>query len=280
MVFVSLKSFLDGPYGHTCSSLSRAICLEKLGTNAVSIMVTPATLSTSKCPGNHAVFSTYNRRKSGSPSINVHSERRFSLPMKPQTQEDTVIVMYLMDHMFGHKWILRKSFCDYQQFRKDVGTIMSDCHAFQCCGPLRRTVKSTMYKHSRRSSWQSKLTYSITHSNIMEEFLSDLLVALDRDCQCDNTIRSRTLLFAFLNITTQRQKNARKLLDNFYRPDIEKELESHIACRICLDPLTCTKNPIQLPCQHIFHHECIYHWLLSAPSCPVCRCVLTQSNSS
>lgn len=274
MVFVSLRSFLDEPNESTCMSLARAICREKLGTNVVSIMVTPATLTAVKC---HAGAVTHSRRKSVSPPVNLSTERRFSLPMRPQTHVDTQFVMYLMDHMFGHKWILRKSFCDYQQFRKDMEMIMGDCRSFECCGPLRRTVKSPMYKHSRRHSWQTKLTYSFTHTNIMEEFLNDLLVALNRDCQCDNTIRSQALVYSFLDITAQRQENAHKLLKNFFHSDNGNELEPQIACRICLDSLTDTKSSIRLPCQHMFHHECINHWLISSPSCPVCRCSLKYS---
>ncbi|RLN06498.1 hypothetical protein BBJ28_00020213 [Nothophytophthora sp. Chile5] len=49
-------------------------------------------------------------------------------------------------------------------------------------------------------------------------------------------------------------------------------------CMICLDDVDNTHEhneednaPIELPCKHTFHRECIFEWLLFQYHCPVCR---------
>ena len=47
-------------------------------------------------------------------------------------------------------------------------------------------------------------------------------------------------------------------------------------CYICYDGLGL--RPLeQLPCGHLFHHDCLWRWLsdMSNPNCPVCRHNLT-----
>ena len=56
--------------------------------------------------------------------------------------------------------------------------------------------------------------------------------------------------------------------------DIDDDDEDEITCMICLEPfeigdkVTWSK---QMKCRHIFHHECIYPWLLKNEECPCCR---------
>ena len=49
------------------------------------------------------------------------------------------------------------------------------------------------------------------------------------------------------------------------------------SCAVCLVQLDSAKpsSPLQsLPCQHVFHSECIGEWLRQSLTCPVCRCVV------
>ena len=49
------------------------------------------------------------------------------------------------------------------------------------------------------------------------------------------------------------------------------------SCAVCLVQLDSAKpsSPLQsLPCQHVFHSECIAEWLRQSLTCPVCRCVV------
>eukprot|EP00750_Incisomonas_marina_P031316 INCI797.1.p1 GENE.INCI797.1~~INCI797.1.p1 ORF type:complete len:451 (+),score=59.77 INCI797.1:283-1635(+) len=50
---------------------------------------------------------------------------------------------------------------------------------------------------------------------------------------------------------------------------------SHIrscpSCVICMEDWTEGEKAVRLPCNHVFHKECVVHWLKSRNSCPVCR---------
>ncbi|KVH89701.1 hypothetical protein Ccrd_008305 [Cynara cardunculus var. scolymus] len=51
---------------------------------------------------------------------------------------------------------------------------------------------------------------------------------------------------------------------------------SRISCRrccVCLGEFEMNEELIQVPsCKHIFHRDCIHHWLQSNSTCPLCRC--------
>ncbi|UZP45230.1 hypothetical protein NXS19_013042 [Fusarium pseudograminearum] len=51
------------------------------------------------------------------------------------------------------------------------------------------------------------------------------------------------------------------------------ELDSNMACAVCLERLVDTDMVRQLPCGHTFHSGCIAAWYLAGHnSCPVCTC--------
>nr|XP_043612798.1 probable E3 ubiquitin-protein ligase RHA4A [Erigeron canadensis] len=44
-------------------------------------------------------------------------------------------------------------------------------------------------------------------------------------------------------------------------------------CCVCLGEFELNEELIQVPsCKHVFHKECIHHWLQSNSTCPLCRC--------
>eukprot|EP01103_Thecamoeba_quadrilineata_P003663 TRINITY_DN13422_c0_g1_i1.p1 TRINITY_DN13422_c0_g1~~TRINITY_DN13422_c0_g1_i1.p1 ORF type:complete len:210 (+),score=27.38 TRINITY_DN13422_c0_g1_i1:154-783(+) len=65
---------------------------------------------------------------------------------------------------------------------------------------------------------------------------------------------------------------SKKVVDNLKRqtltedsPDLEKE------CAVCKDEFIKENQVVELPCEHLFHKDCILPWLESNNSCPVCR---------
>ncbi|XP_071700935.1 probable E3 ubiquitin-protein ligase RHA4A [Rutidosis leptorrhynchoides] len=44
-------------------------------------------------------------------------------------------------------------------------------------------------------------------------------------------------------------------------------------CCVCLGEFEMNEELIQVPsCKHVFHKECLHHWLQSNSTCPLCRC--------
>lgn len=46
--------------------------------------------------------------------------------------------------------------------------------------------------------------------------------------------------------------------------------ESGEMCAICLEDILEKQYVIKLPCNHLYHSECLYRWLCKRPVCPLC----------
>ncbi|KAL9553055.1 hypothetical protein PS6_004153 [Mucor atramentarius] len=55
------------------------------------------------------------------------------------------------------------------------------------------------------------------------------------------------------------------------RPLTDKEKSQETDCAVCKDQFESHELVIELPCEHIFHDECIKPWLKLNSTCPVCR---------
>lgn len=57
---------------------------------------------------------------------------------------------------------------------------------------------------------------------------------------------------------------------------IDMDASDDAPCAICLESLVTNNNTAfnyvaQLPCNHIFHSQCVVQWLKTSPVCPFCR---------
>jgi hypothetical protein len=50
-----------------------------------------------------------------------------------------------------------------------------------------------------------------------------------------------------------------------------EHLDQNNCCGVCLDEFALQDKLIQLPCQHIFHLDCVKPWLTQHNTCPTCR---------
>lgn len=51
----------------------------------------------------------------------------------------------------------------------------------------------------------------------------------------------------------------------------EEERKSRGECGICMEEYKVDELAVELPCKHMYHKECIDHWLGMNGTCPICR---------
>ncbi|XP_030640482.1 E3 ubiquitin-protein ligase RNF126-like isoform X2 [Chanos chanos] len=60
----------------------------------------------------------------------------------------------------------------------------------------------------------------------------------------------------------------------------EEHVGSGLECPVCKEDYSVGENVRQLPCNHLFHNDCIVPWLEQHDTCPVCRTSLSGQNTA
>uniref|UniRef100_UPI003AAD4680 E3 ubiquitin-protein ligase RNF126-like isoform X2 n=1 Tax=Centroberyx gerrardi TaxID=166262 RepID=UPI003AAD4680 len=60
----------------------------------------------------------------------------------------------------------------------------------------------------------------------------------------------------------------------------EEHVASGLECPVCKEDYSAGENVRQLPCNHMFHNDCIVPWLEQHDTCPVCRKSLSGQNTA
>ncbi|XP_067370726.1 E3 ubiquitin-protein ligase RNF126-like [Channa argus] len=60
----------------------------------------------------------------------------------------------------------------------------------------------------------------------------------------------------------------------------DEHVASGLECPVCKEDYSVGENVRQLPCNHMFHNDCIVPWLEQHDTCPVCRKSLSGENTA
>uniref|UniRef100_A0A6Q2Z9W2 RING-type E3 ubiquitin transferase n=1 Tax=Esox lucius TaxID=8010 RepID=A0A6Q2Z9W2_ESOLU len=60
----------------------------------------------------------------------------------------------------------------------------------------------------------------------------------------------------------------------------QEHVGSDLECPVCKEDYSIGENVRQLPCNHLFHNDCIVPWLEQHDTCPVCRKSLSGQNTA
>ncbi|KAJ2460881.1 hypothetical protein GGF42_000559 [Coemansia sp. RSA 2424] len=58
------------------------------------------------------------------------------------------------------------------------------------------------------------------------------------------------------------------------RPVTSEELQRNLDCGICMEEYKPEEYAVELPCKHVYHKDCIDHWLGMNGTCPICRAAI------
>ncbi|XP_016352774.1 E3 ubiquitin-protein ligase RNF126-like [Sinocyclocheilus anshuiensis] len=60
----------------------------------------------------------------------------------------------------------------------------------------------------------------------------------------------------------------------------QEHVGAGLECPVCKEDYSTGENVRQLPCNHLFHNDCVVPWLEQHDTCPVCRKSLSGQNTA
>ncbi|XP_057430716.1 probable E3 ubiquitin-protein ligase RHA4A [Lotus japonicus] len=72
-----------------------------------------------------------------------------------------------------------------------------------------------------------------------------------------------------------------KFLEKLPRILFDEDLRARDSlCCVCLGEFEMKEEVLQIPyCKHVFHIDCIHHWMQSNSTCPLCRCSIIPTTT-
>lgn len=108
-------------------------------------------------------------------------------------------------------------------------------------------------------------TYDFSNMNIQSRLLflelMPLLLAEEDRARGSGSVSS----------TPPASERAISSLEEIDVEEVRSKGEEVEPCAVCTEAYESAETVLKLPCQHVYHSECLLRWLRSHASCPTCR---------
>ncbi|KAL1538348.1 hypothetical protein AAHA92_27104 [Salvia divinorum] len=107
---------------------------------------------------------------------------------------------------------------------------------------------------------------------VWEKALGDIRrdEALPKHAELDVDLRIRTT-YSFMHMAGKKHYHGMRIF-------VDGRREEGCCCSICLEAMQVGDVALRLPCEHVFHGECILRWLRRTQACPLCRRRITTED--
>lgn len=190
-----------------------------------------------------------------------------SVSIVPSSRMNQFLLL-VSDAVTRKQWWIQRGWEEFRTLRNAMKKTLR-CKNKQCCRPIRRTLDLCPFP-KRRSIFQSNSSIETwsKRAKKLETFLRDLLSPYSTHGNgCEELKHIFEKIDSFLHVQTQRQEHADALLICHE----QTALRRHEDCPICFQQLDGKESVALNACKHEFHHDCLRQWLISCPTCPICR---------
>jgi hypothetical protein len=161
-----------------------------------------------------------------------------------------------------------------------------------CAPPKKNAMSNTMHVNIANNRWALKVLYNPLLSNSSSTYIiqtipssrttrPQTIIEINSSLQTNSLVVIRQhLIHNTLATILQSSINSNNqiLTADIIAQTIEYNSNENLSeqCSICLGDFYRTDILLQLTCKHIYHRECLLHWLQTHYRCPYCRFLVYQ----
>lgn len=187
--------------------------------------------------------------------------------------------------------LCKKSFKNLVKIHETISKC-PNCSYAECPEINKKDVPTSTTQNNNNNSENHSIKCEFIENNNREidRDIQDNIVDSIEDAFISNLLGLEAESFVIINrMPFQEEENekvnvAQSIIDklNHFKMDKgqckknEKGEQEFPKCTICLMEITEGMDSILLPCNHIFHDNCLTHWFKNHNTCPLCRFELTS----
>ncbi|OQR92343.1 hypothetical protein ACHHYP_03833 [Achlya hypogyna] len=186
-------------------------------------------------------------------------------------------------------WVLQKRYSEFLVFRRALAALAKRYAGSADVAAVLTTIATTDFPKKHPFKPIHNATKIQERTDLFKKYTT-MLVALRQACVVralqaenkDGLNAVHDLVVDFLSIPEALWKDDIRRTIALVSPSSSMEEETSSrpedACAICLCECEDSETLLKMPCQHVFHEECVVRWLEKTPHCPLCRQSATEGH--